>query len=82
VSEQHDQPADEPAAEGPEVDEQAVTDPRISAALERLEGLAERPPAEHVEVYEEVHRVLQESLAEAQGDGPGQSPGHQGGTRP
>jgi hypothetical protein len=46
------------------------TDPKVAAALERLEGLAARPPAEHVEVYEDVHRVLQESLAEAQGDRP------------
>ena len=29
-----------------------------------LDGLGDQPPAEHVEVYEEVHRVLQESLAD------------------
>ena len=48
--------------------EEAGHDPRIAAAVERLEALAERPPAEHVEVYDEVHSVLQEALAEAQGD--------------
>ena len=40
-------------------------DPRIAAAVARLDGLGDQPPAEHVEVYEEVHRVLQESLADA-----------------
>lgn len=58
----------------------SVDDPRIAEALERLEGLADRPPAEHVEVYEDVHRVLQETLAEAQRDS-GQS-GGPGGARP
>ena len=40
-------------------------DPRIAAAVARLDGLGDQPPVEHVEVYEEVHRVLQESLADA-----------------
>jgi hypothetical protein len=40
-------------------------DPRIAAAVARLDGLEDQPPAEHVEVYEEVHGVLQESLADA-----------------
>jgi hypothetical protein len=61
-----------------------VTDPRIAAAVERLDGLADQPPVEHVEVYEEVHRVLQDSLADAArasdtrespADGPGERPG-------
>ncbi|HEX6935658.1 MAG TPA: hypothetical protein VF227_03980 [Actinomycetes bacterium] len=58
----------------------SVDDPRIAEALERLEGLADKPPAEPVEVYEDVHRVLQETLAEAQRDS-GQS-GGPGGARP
>lgn len=45
-------------------------DSRVAAALERLDALAERPPAEHVDIYEDVHRALQESLAEAAGDRP------------
>ena len=53
--------ADEPAP--PEVHDQ-----RISDAVGRLEGLAQRPPEEHVEVYEDVHRVLHESLSDAQAD--------------
>jgi hypothetical protein len=40
-------------------------DPRIAAAVARLDGLSDRPPVEHVEVYEDVHRVLQDSLADA-----------------
>lgn len=44
-------------------------DPRIAAAVARLDALGERPPAEHVEVYEDVHRVLQDALADAQADG-------------
>ena len=40
-------------------------DPRIAAAVARLDALGEAPPAEHVEVYEDVHRVLQDALADA-----------------
>ena len=58
-----DRPTDaqQPAA----ADWGAVTDPRIAAAVARLDRLAESPPVEHVAVYEEVHRVLQDSLADA-----------------
>ncbi len=44
-----------------------VGDPRVVAALERLDALADRPPPEHVEVYEDVHSTLQDVLAEATG---------------
>jgi hypothetical protein len=47
---------------------QGSGDPRVAGAVERLDELTDLPPAEHVEVYESVHRVLQESLAEAQAD--------------
>jgi hypothetical protein len=49
--------------EGVEVED--VRDPRIAAAVARLDGLTETAPAEHVEVYEDVHRVLQDALADA-----------------
>ena len=68
LDEQVDEPVetlDEPV-ERPE--EAAVRDPRIAAAVGRLDSLAERPPAEHVDIYDEVHAVLQDALAEAQGD--------------
>jgi hypothetical protein len=53
-----------------QVDEQGEAaeqpaDPRVAAAVRRLEELSELPPEEHVEVYESMHRSLQESLAEA-----------------
>ena len=35
----------------------------VDTALERLADLAERPVAEHVEVLDEVHRLLQDALA-------------------
>jgi hypothetical protein len=34
-----------------------------SAVAERLETLPERPVHEHVEVFDEVHRLLQDALA-------------------
>jgi hypothetical protein len=40
-------------------------DPRVQAALQRLGELADTAPPEHVEIYEDVHRTLQEVLAEA-----------------
>jgi hypothetical protein len=51
--------------EGEPPDQPEPRDPRIAAAVARLDGLADAPPVEHVEVYEDVHRVLQESLADA-----------------
>jgi hypothetical protein len=49
-----------PVAAGP-----GPADPRVVAAVARLDGLGDTPPAEHVEVYEDVHRVLQDALADA-----------------
>ena len=71
-------PVDEGSVdEGPvdeqQVDEQPVDtqgDPRVAAAVQRLEELGDSPPEEHVEVYEQVHQVLQETLSDAQQDGP------------
>jgi hypothetical protein len=68
-------PVDEgPVDEGP-VDEGPVDgptagphDPRVAAAVQRLEELGDSPPEEHVEVYEQVHQVLQETLSDAQQD--------------
>jgi hypothetical protein len=48
-----------------QVDAEDVRDPRIAAAVARLDGLTDTPPVEHVEVYEDVHRVLQDALADA-----------------
>ena len=38
-------------------------DARVQRALDRLADLHARPVAEHVEVYDEVHRLLQDTLA-------------------
>ncbi|HTE73608.1 MAG TPA: hypothetical protein VK640_10470, partial [Actinomycetes bacterium] len=46
----------------------APGDLRVAAAVRRLEELGDSPPEEHVEVYEQVHRVLQETLGDAQQD--------------
>ena len=48
-----------------QVDVADVRDPRIAAAVARLVGLTDTPLVEHVEVYEDVHRVLQDALADA-----------------
>jgi hypothetical protein len=68
AGEQHD---DEPGP--PEPDDRSVpdalpshgADPRVAAAVARLDELGDTPPAEHVEVYEDVHRVLQDAMADA-----------------
>ena len=81
---EHPQPAEQPMAESPDeqpVDEQPVDeqpepanapgapgDPRVAAAVQRLEELGDSPPEQHVEVYEQVHQVLQETLSDAQQD--------------
>ena len=40
-----------------------MDDANVSRALERLAELDARPVSEHVEVYDEVHRLLQDALA-------------------
>ena len=35
----------------------------VAEALQRLDGLQDRPVAEHVEVFDGVHRALQDALA-------------------
>ena len=35
----------------------------VAQALERLDELAQRPVVEHVEVFDGVHRLLQDALA-------------------
>lgn len=38
-------------------------DPRVDEVLSRLEGIETIPTTEHVAVYDEVHRGLQDALA-------------------
>jgi hypothetical protein len=61
---EYPEPAERPEGlEHPDVED--VRDPRIAAAVARLDGLTDTPLVEHVEVYEDVHRVLQDALADA-----------------
>ena len=57
-------PSGGPGAGSP--DTQPVTggtgDPRVDAALLRLDGLDELPVGEHVGEYDAVHRALQDAL--------------------
>lgn len=48
---------------------QVTGQPRVDAALERLEQLADEPLAHHVAIYEQVHELLQDALADLDGDG-------------
>ncbi|TDC06458.1 hypothetical protein [Actinomadura bangladeshensis] len=59
-----------PAAPPPE----PTGDPRVDAAVAPLAGLGGRPVQEHVEIFEDVHRRLQELLASAGQDEPAQPP--------
>jgi hypothetical protein len=36
---------------------------QVAAALELLDGLDDKPVAEHVDVFDQVHRSLQDALA-------------------
>ena len=47
---------------GPSPSAAAATD-AVAEALHRLDDLADRPVAEHVEAFDAVHRSLQDALA-------------------
>jgi hypothetical protein len=47
----------------------------VATAVARLDSLADLPPADHVEIYEDVHRVLQDALADAAHDSGGDGSG-------
>ena len=65
-----DQPvADDWAAGG------GVGNPRIAEAVARLRELGDSPPEQHIEVYEELHQVLQETLSDAEQPSGAQQPG-------
>ena len=48
---------------GPETSPSGAVPPTVAVALAALEGVADRPLEEHVDVYDEVHRRLQDALA-------------------
>ena len=41
-------------------------DARVDAATARLDELADLPTSDHVAVYDDVHRRLQDALADAE----------------
>jgi hypothetical protein len=43
-------------------------DARVGAAVARTEALEDRPVSEHVEVFDDVHRVLRDLLADPDED--------------
>ena len=45
---------------------ESTGDARVDAAAARLEEVPDLPTADHVEVYEDVHRRLQDALSEAE----------------
>ena len=49
----------EPSAERPTTGE-----PAVDAALARLDALIDAPVSEHVTVYDDAHRQLQDALAD------------------
>jgi hypothetical protein len=70
-------PVDEESVDQGPVDDAPVEtsapasgDPRVDAAMQRTAELAGTSPTEHVEIYEDVHRSLQEVLADASGQQP------------
>ena len=60
--------AGETAADAVPVRPPATDDARVDAALAELANTTGRPAAEHVEVFEDVHRRLQDSLASLDGE--------------
>ena len=70
-------PSDEPPVVEQPVDREPLAivdpasgDPRVDTAMRRAAELAGTSPTEHVEIYEDVHRSLQEVLADASGQPP------------
>lgn len=67
---------DEPAESGepgePDGQRPATGEPRVDAALARLEELAGRPVTEHRAIFEDVHRRLRDVLGELDSREPSQ----------
>lgn len=45
----------------------ATGEPRVDAALDRLQDVAAAPVDEHIAIYDDVHRRLQDALADPDG---------------
>jgi hypothetical protein len=75
AEELQDVPADVNEAAWAQEERPATGEPRVDAALARLDELAGRPVAEHRAVFEDVHRRLRDVLGEL--DSREQNPGDQ-----
>jgi hypothetical protein len=61
-------PVGPPAEGGEPLAEPAATgEPQVDAALTRLQDVTNAPVEEHVAIYDEVHRRLQDALADPDG---------------
>jgi len=49
-------------------DAASTGEPRVDEAVDRLRGLADRPVAEHADLFDDVHRRLQDALAKPDGE--------------
>ncbi|HTZ29216.1 MAG TPA: hypothetical protein VMC83_34765 [Streptosporangiaceae bacterium] len=78
-----DDPAGTPEAAWPEEERPATGEPRVDAALARLDELAARPVTEHRAVFEDVHRRLRDVLGEldTREQNPGDEPAAAGAER-
>ena len=54
---------------GPDEVDPGSAEPAVEQALAELEGLADRPLAEHVAVFERLHTALHDALAAGAGAG-------------
>jgi hypothetical protein len=61
----HEQQTEE--AGGEEAAPPDTGDERVDAAVARLRETADSPPEDHVAIYEDVHRRLQDTLADLDG---------------
>jgi len=60
-------PQPDPGVTLPWVEPVRTGEPAVDRALDRLAELDERPVGEHVEVYDEVHQLLQDALSDLDG---------------
>jgi hypothetical protein len=78
---QPDQPGEPDQPDEPDEQRPATGEPRVDAALARLDELTGRPFTEHRAIFEDVHRRLRDVLGELDTRDPSQSEGATGAER-
>lgn len=58
---------DAPAEASAQADVESTGDPRVDTAVARLAEVDGLPTSQHAEVYDEIHRRLQDALADLDG---------------